>query len=69
MRTPAVGDCVVAPYGALGSFEARIIRVDEVRRQVLASMQVGEDETPFHLSFEDVFRLDPASSTAAPKAS
>ena len=60
MRTPAVGDCVVAPFGAMGSFEARIIRVDEVRRQVLASMQIGEDETPFHLSFEDVSRLESA---------
>jgi hypothetical protein len=69
MRTPAVGDCVVAPYGAMGGFEARIIRVDEVRRQVLASMQVGEEETPFHLTFEDVSRLESVPAKIAPKAS
>jgi hypothetical protein len=69
MRTPAVGDCFVAPCGAIGTFEARIIQVDEVRRQVLASMQVGEDETPFHLTFEDVSRLDAAPAKVGPQPS
>lgn len=69
MRTPAVGDCVVAPYGALGSFEARIVRVDMVRRQVVASMMISDEETPFHLTFDDVSRLESAVATVAPKPS
>ncbi|HEV7694402.1 MAG TPA: hypothetical protein VGO52_26435 [Hyphomonadaceae bacterium] len=60
MKTPEVGDSVVLPHGGIGSIEARIIRVDAVRRQVVASMLVSDEDTPFHLTFDDVSRLDSA---------
>ena len=69
MKIPEVGDSVVLPRGAIGSIEARIIRVDAVRRQVVASMLVSDEDTPFHLTFDDVSRLDSADAKVAPKPS
>ena len=60
MMIPQVGDSVVLPHGAIGSIQARIIRVDMARRQVVASMLVSDEDTPFHLTFEDVSRLETA---------
>lgn len=69
MRIPEVGDSVVLPHGAIGSFEARIIRVDAVRRQVVASMLVSDEDTSFHLTFDDVSRLESARASVAPMPS
>jgi hypothetical protein len=60
MMIPQVGDSVVLPHGAIGAIEARIIRVDMARRQVVASMLVSDEDTAFHLTFEDVSRLEQA---------
>jgi hypothetical protein len=69
MKTPEVGDCVALPHGGIGSIEARIIRVDAVRRQVVASMLISDEDTPFHLTFDDVSRLYQADAEVAPKPS